>query len=157
MLSQTYVGRVPIRLGSINKNQEDTPDTFQNKEPQCSGVGASNCENVVRNSMLMQFINQMVAVAFEMKSEDLFATHRGDARTSRARQISMYLMNTGLGSTFMDIGKFYNRDRTTVRHACAVIEELRDIPQFDDRMEAFEQTFSTVLDLAQIVPQGISS
>ena len=100
------------------------------------------------HGLLFQFVNQMVAVAFELKPHELIDGERGNLRRSRARQIAMYLMNVALSRTFMEIGNYYGRDRTTVSHACRVVDSLRDIPAFDDRLEEFEKSITLVLSIS---------
>jgi chromosomal replication initiation ATPase DnaA len=56
---------------------------------------------------------------------------RSMARAARARQLAMYLSHVILGKTLVEIGVAFGRDRTTVSHACALIEDLRDNPAFD--------------------------
>lgn len=99
-----------------------------------------------------QFVNQMIAAAFQLKAERLLKSDRGAVRVNRPRQISMYLMNTALSLKFTEIAEFYNKDRTTVSHACRVIEELRDDPEFDERIGEFEKTIRTVLELSSTGP-----
>ncbi len=105
------------------------------------------CPSGQRTRLLYSFVNQMVAAAFEIKADALMHNQRGDARTSRARQIAMYLINTSLSQSFVEVAAFYGRDRTTVSHACTVVEELRDIAEFDTRLSELEKTITTVLKL----------
>lgn len=60
-------------------------------------------------------------------------------RAAFARQVAMYLAHVGLGVPMGEIGRAFGRDRTTVTHACHVIEDRRDDQGFDallDRLEA---------------------
>jgi chromosomal replication initiation ATPase DnaA len=50
---------------------------------------------------------------------------------SRVRQIAMYVAHVVLGLSMRDVGKGFGRERTTVLHACHLIEDLRDDPDFD--------------------------
>lgn len=43
----------------------------------------------------------------------------------------MYLAHTGAGISLSEVGRIFTRDRTTVAHACAVVEDMRDDPDFD--------------------------
>ena len=65
------------------------------------------------------------------------------APTSRAaafaRQIAMYLAHVGFGIPMAAIGKAFGRDRTTVLHACHLIEDRRDEARFDDLLDHLEQ------------------
>jgi chromosomal replication initiation ATPase DnaA len=61
------------------------------------------------------------------------------ARVAATRQLAMYLMNVVLGRSLTEVGEFFGRDRTTVSHACGLIEDRRDDAGFDaelDRLEA---------------------
>jgi chromosomal replication initiation ATPase DnaA len=61
------------------------------------------------------------------------------ARVAATRQVAMYLMNVVLGRSLTEVGEFFGRDRTTVSHACGLIEDRRDDTGFDadlDRLEA---------------------
>ncbi len=64
--------------------------------------------------------------------------HRGCKRTARARQLAMYLAHVGLGLSFTRVGICFGRDRSTVRHACALIEDRRDDPRLEFALTAVE-------------------
>ena len=68
-------------------------------------------------------------------------THRSRCRvgTARARQLAMYLSHVILGRSLTEIGDAFGRDRTTVSHACAVIEDMRDDPEFDAEVCSLER------------------
>lgn len=61
------------------------------------------------------------------------------AGTARARQMAMYLCHVVFGISLADIGEAFGRDRTTVSHACGLIEDLRDDPEIDAELERFER------------------
>lgn len=50
----------------------------------------------------------------------------------------MYLAHVVFGLTMTQVGCCFERDRTTVRHACALIEDRRDLPAFDLALAALE-------------------
>ena len=68
-------------------------------------------------------------------------THPSRCRigTARARQLAMYLSHVVLGRSLTEIGDAFGRDRTTVAYACAVIEDMRDNPVFDEEVSALER------------------
>lgn len=76
-------------------------------------------------------IEQAVAKVFGVEDSDLSAFSRGVARTAHARQVAMYLAHVACRLSLTDVGRMFGRDRTTVAHACAVIEDARDDPVFD--------------------------
>ena len=68
-------------------------------------------------------------------------THQTRSRlpAARARQLAMYLAHVVQGRTLTEVGEAFGRDRTTVSYACALIEDMRDDPGFDDEVSALEQ------------------
>ncbi|MCB5202770.1 transposase [Neorhizobium sp. T786] len=60
------------------------------------------------------------------------------------RQISMYVCHVALRISQSDIGDAFGRDRTTVGHACHVVEDRRDDPVFDDFVSAMERVVTAV-------------
>ncbi len=61
----------------------------------------------------------------------LASPFRGAAPIARARQLAVYLHHVAFGASLSACARHFGRDRATVRHACAVIENLRDNPLFD--------------------------
>lgn len=84
-------------------------------------------------------------VAQEKRVSHRMLTHpaRCRAGTARARQLAMYLSHVVLGRTLKEVGEAFGRDRTTVSHACALIEDMRDDPAFDAELERLEQLLLT--------------
>jgi chromosomal replication initiation ATPase DnaA len=54
----------------------------------------------------------------------------------------MYLAHVTFGLSFSEIGTLFDRDRTTVAHACRVIEDLRDDPAMDKALAILEITLT---------------
>lgn len=101
-----------------------------------------------RKRLLARFVVQMTATACTVSTDQLFQASRGAARVVRARQISMYLLHTTLSIPYQDLGELFGRDRTTIAHACSVVEDLRDTPAFDDKITELESVVCTALALA---------
>lgn len=95
------------------------------------------CESHIR--CLHKALIQSVALVFEIEERDLEAATRGKAPIARARQVAMYIARIGLCMSLTDVGRLFGRDRTTVAHACEAIEDLRDDPSFDRRLELLEK------------------
>lgn len=83
-------------------------------------------------------LEQAVAHVFGVPSEDILNTTRGKASSARARQVIMYLHHVAFGLTLTEVGSRYNRDRTTVAHACGLVEDQRDDPAFDRALDLLE-------------------
>lgn len=78
---------------------------------------------------------------------------RGAARAAHARQVAMYLAHVACHHTYTEVGRMANRDRTTVAHACAVVEDGRDDPVFDQTLEHLERSV-TLMANRQSRPSG---
>jgi chromosomal replication initiation ATPase DnaA len=83
-------------------------------------------------------IEQAVVQVFGVGQEDLRRITRGRAKVALARQVAMYLAHVVCGLTLTDTGRLFGRDRTTVAHACCVIEDRRDDPLFDRALDLLE-------------------
>jgi hypothetical protein len=66
------------------------------------------------------------------------------------RQISMYVCHVALQIPMHDIGEALGRDRTTVGHACHVVEDRRDDPAFDEFVSAAERMVTTVFGISEV-------
>jgi chromosomal replication initiation ATPase DnaA len=95
-----------------------------------------------------------VAMAMSMAAAALDTTIEeasGDSRSMRAvfaRQLAMYLASVGFGMSCSRVAAALGRDRSTVTHACSIMEERRDDPAFDRWIDALEQVAATTPVLA---------
>ncbi|NTE55501.1 DNA replication protein [Agrobacterium tumefaciens] len=76
---------------------------------------------------------------------------RRDRRRSEChiRQIAMYVCHVQLGIPMSDIGPCFGRDRTTVGHACQVVEDRRDEPAFDEFVAALERLAGSIFNVVK--------
>ena len=74
---------------------------------------------------------EIAAAIFSLPSRELRRPGRCADAISRVRQIAMYVTHVVLGLSMTEIGKGFGRDRTTVMHACHLVEDLRDDDDFD--------------------------
>lgn len=79
-----------------------------------------------------------VARDFGLELSDLFGPTRGAPCVAFARQVAMYLAHIGFELSFATISRVFDRDPTTVSHACRVVEDGRDEFRLDLRLEALE-------------------
>jgi chromosomal replication initiation ATPase DnaA len=85
-----------------------------------------------------EVLEHAVAAAFGVSREDLMARTRREAPIAFARQVAMYLAHVGYSLTFTQIGELFRRDRTTVAHACSLVEDMRDDAALDFTLNALE-------------------
>ena len=79
------------------------------------------------------------------------ATRTRQAIIARARQFAIYLHHVALGETLTTCARLFARDRATVRHACARIEDMRDDPHFDFTTMRLEMALMAQCDLARML------
>lgn len=87
-----------------------------------------------RGERIMEVCEGMLdicAALFNVSGRELRQTGRATAEVSRVRQIAMYVTHVSLGIAMHEVGRCFARDRTTVRHAVHLVEDLRDDPDFD--------------------------
>ncbi len=93
------------------------------------------------------FCIQLVSFALEVPLRELRGASRGVADVALARQVAMYLAHTKLSISQAEVGLHFGRDKSTVTHACQLVETKRDEVPFDDMVTKLE----TMLDAMQAV------
>lgn len=104
-------------------------------EPGARPQGRPPVEEAAR---LRRIIEGAIGDIFGVPKSDLSKPSRGKAPVALARQVAMYIAHVTCGLSLTDVGLIFARDRTTVAHACAVVEDKRDDPIFDSALELME-------------------
>nr|WP_303651372.1 helix-turn-helix domain-containing protein [Asticcacaulis currens] len=112
-------------------------------------AGAETGRDPKADTAPVEYVIGLVSGVTGVPLSDIWATHRKDARTARARQLSMYLISVAWQWPLYRIGAAFGRDRTTVGHACRRIEDLRDDRQWDEQIERLEACL-------QEIPAGLA-
>jgi chromosomal replication initiation ATPase DnaA len=81
----------------------------------------------------------IAAAFFNVPSRELRRSGRCADDISRVRQIAMYISHVVLRFSMAEVGKGFGRDRTTVMHACHIVEDLRDDAEFDAMLMRIER------------------
>lgn len=87
-----------------------------------------------RDEMSIEMCECLIDIAaafFSVSSKELRSARRNSMTASRVRQIAMYVAHVVLRLTQAEVGRGFGRDRTTVVHACQVVEDMRDDIEFD--------------------------
>jgi chromosomal replication initiation ATPase DnaA len=112
--------------------------TFE-RTPQPARIHRRHDARTERNpAASREAIEQAVVQVFGVGHDDLHHLTRGRAKVALARQVAMYLAHVACGLSMTDTGRLFGRDRTTVAHACGVIEDRRDDPLFDRALDLLE-------------------
>ena len=114
-------------------------------EDRCAAKGLRALLGGVR-PQLRQVIDPAVAAVFEVDVRELRAPTRGAPRAAFARQVAMYLAHIVCGLSLTEVGQLFARDRTTVAHACKLVEDRRDDPELDGRLEHLERAVALLID-----------
>lgn len=93
-------------------------------------------------------IEHAVTLVFGVASGNFHDPRRGKAQVALARQTAMYLAHVGFSLTLTEVGVLFDRDRTTVAHACALIEDRRDNRDFDRALELLERAVKAMQHLS---------
>lgn len=80
---------------------------------------------------LCEAMIDITAALFNVSSKDIRRPGRSSLGVSRVRQVAMYVTHVVLKLSMSEIGRAFGRDRTTVLHACHLVEDLRDDEDFD--------------------------
>ena len=88
----------------------------------------------------------LVAAALDVSRDHLHAPNRCRARIARARQIAIYIAHGWLDIPVGQVVRHFRRDRSTISHACRVIEDRREDPRFDRMLTAIEIAVDLWLD-----------
>ena len=99
-----------------------------------------------------RIVRQLVLEMTAMTGERTLRRRDSRRSTCHVRQIAMYVCHVVLRLSLSDIGAAFGRDRTTVGHACNVVEDRRDDAAFDAFVSAIER-----LVLSVFGPAGIGS
>jgi hypothetical protein len=86
-----------------------------------------------------------VVSAFGVSPAEIAGRSRGMAHVALARQVAMYMHHVVLRQTLTAVAKSFARDRTTVAHACRVVEDRRDDPAFEELLDAIERAVQGAL------------
>jgi chromosomal replication initiation ATPase DnaA len=95
--------------------------------------------------LLREVLEQAVLRVFMVGRAELWSGTRGHARAAYARQVAMYLAHVACGLSLTEVGRVFARDRTTVAHACSLVEDLRDDPVIDRSLELLEGVLRNLL------------
>jgi len=104
-------------------------------------AGHDNPVDILRCRIVWRLVAQLFAMACERDLPEGPARRRPRCHV---RQVAMYLSHVVLSVPYAAVGAAFGRDRTTVVHACAVVEDRRDDRAYDRFVEQCERCIEAV-------------
>ncbi|MEM7303327.1 MAG: helix-turn-helix domain-containing protein [Pseudomonadota bacterium] len=130
---------VDFRGIAIRPRSEDS----EGSSPPTNSDAANSEEHYMNNSDYLSrsglYCEKLVSTLLHVPMVMLRAPTRQGADVAFARQVAMYLAHTKFRLPLTDVGVYFGRDRTTVAHACHLIEDRRDNSEFDAQLSAIEE------------------
>lgn len=80
----------------------------------------------------------ILSAFFNISGKELRSHSRCERAVARVRQIGMYVVHVTLGMSMTEVGRAFGRDRSTVAHACHLIEDMREDQDFDRIVQTVE-------------------
>lgn len=109
-------------------------------------VGREEISRICR--LVRQLTTEMLQLTGDRLAGPRWSGHRDRRRSEcHIRQIAMYVCHVQLGIAMSDIGPCFGRDRTTVGHACQVVEDRRDEPAFDEFVAMLERLAGSIFNV----------
>lgn len=142
---------LPVLCGQTHQSTADVCTAMQSK------VSAMRMLGSLSNASLSDFgcrlsIATLSAVT-KTTAQELQSQSRSSAKIALARQTAMYLAHTKFGISYGEVGDFFRRDRSTVSHACRLVEDRRDNSEFDRSLSQMENLVDIALQGSSVVHQ----
>lgn len=101
--------------------------------------GVADRSREQQNIALCDALIDLLVTMFGVSGAELRSPLRCRREVARVRQIGMYVAHTAFGLAMREVAAGFGRDRTTVMHACHLVEDMRDDTEFDAIVSTFER------------------
>jgi chromosomal replication initiation ATPase DnaA len=91
-----------------------------------------------RDRASAQLAAAVTSFALGVEPDEIMGDLRGSAEIAFARQVAMYLCHVAFELSLSRVAAAFGRDRSTVAHACHIIEDRRDDEAFEYWIDALE-------------------
>jgi hypothetical protein len=98
--------------------------------------------------MICRIVGHMTSEIFGLVASRVQLRRDRRRTLCHVRQIAMYVCHVALRIPLQEIGLAFGRDRTTVGHACHVVEDRRDDPAFDEFVGTVERIVSSAFSVS---------
>ena len=93
----------------------------------------------VARKLIARMSKEIVCEAYGLPHAEVLSRDRGGGHAALARQIAMYLCHVVGQLTLYEVAALFDRERSTISHACINIEDRRDSPIFDLQLDYMEK------------------
>jgi len=144
-MAGTLLGNIPPVGGASSRQPPEDARTASALPILVSSRGGSGvCKgfaDTLRCRITWRLVAELFAAACERDLPEGAARRRPRCHM---RQIAMYLSHVVLSLPYQSIATAFGRDRSTVMHACAVVEDRRDDAGYDRFVEQCERCIKAV-------------
>lgn len=140
----------PIDPPADSQTREPPPSSRRRSFP-VNGPVRSVALPLSRERALCRVVRNITAELFLLTGERILIRRERRRTACHIRQIAMYVCHVSLSLPMSEIGIAFGRDRTTVSHACARVEDRRDDRAFDEFVGTVERI---VLSIAAVTAGG---
>lgn len=144
----TFLDMACLDKTSLDQIRLESPPGNLGRRPRSRALTPS------RATRFCRLAEVAVAATFSVPLGELRAATRCRADAAYARQVTMYLAHTVLGISYGTVGGLVRRDRTTVAHACRVVEGRRDDPATDRIIRMLECVCAEIALGLRTAPRG---
>ncbi len=137
----------------IDKRADTAPDTRGYLAARQGVKQSAHVQPSLAHRALHRFLLDMVMLVYEVDHSALVSPTRGRKKIAFARQVAMYLAHTAGGLSLTDVGGLFGRDRTTVAHGCALVEDARDDMVFDRSLCHLESAIACQMEMFRTISQ----
>jgi len=104
-----------------------------------------HAENNEQEQALVQLVCAIVSIEFGVPTATLLSMGKGRTYQSFARHVAMYLMHVVFQTRISGVGRAFGRDPSTAGYACRAIENEREDPLFDQKLQKLEEFLNSAL------------
>lgn len=105
-------------------------------------------------SFLATLSRKCVAEVLRINPLSLKDPSRSDRVSSFGRQLAIHLVHIVCGRRHADVAREFDRNRSTAQHHFEVLENMRDVPEFDMWLTLLEERYANAVNLHANAAKG---
>ncbi len=142
---------LPALCAPPQQGTADICTALQSKVSAMRMLGSLSCSSLSEFGCRLSIAT--LSAVTKATEQELQSQSRSSAKIALARQTAMYLAHTKFGISYGEVGEFFHRERSTVSHACRLVEDRRDNREFDHSLSRMENLVDIALQGSSVVHQ----